>query len=58
MAAFIARSRKAVVGGVAAAAAVVPSVSGIDNELVRYGAVAGAFVVGFVAVWVTPNASE
>ncbi len=53
---FVARSRKAVVAGVAAGAAVAPSVAGIDNEVVRYGAIAGAFVVGFVAVWVTPNA--
>ena len=53
---FVARSRKAVVGGVAAGAAVAPSVAGVDNEIVRYGAIAGAFLAGFVAVWLTPNA--
>lgn len=52
---FIARSRKAVVGGVIAATGVVSAVSGVDNELVRYGAVAGAFLVGFAAVFFTPN---
>lgn len=52
---FIARSRKAVAGGIVAAGGVAAAVGGIDNELVRYGAVAGAFLVGFAAVWLTPN---
>jgi hypothetical protein len=52
---FVAQSRKAVTGGVIAAAAVAPSVAGVDNELVRYGAIAGAFVVGFASVWLIPN---
>ncbi len=55
MKSFIAQSRKAVTGGVIAAGGVAAAVGGVDNELVRYGAVAGAFIVGFVAVWLTPN---
>lgn len=52
---FIAQSRKAVAGGIVAGAGVAPAVSGIDNELVRYGAIVGAFLVGFVSVWLVPN---
>ncbi len=57
MSKFIARSRKAVAGGVLAAGGVAGSLASVDNELVRYGAVAGAFVVGFAVVWFTPNES-
>ena len=53
---FLAQSRKAVTAGMLAAGAVAPSVAVVDNELVRYGAVAGAFVVAFAAVWFVPNA--
>lgn len=55
MSKFVARSRKAVAGGVLAAGGVAGSVASVENELVRFGAVAGAFLVGFVLVWVTPN---
>jgi hypothetical protein len=54
---FLAQSRKAVAAGILAAGAVAPSVAVVDNELVRYGAIAGAFVVAFAAVWFVPNAS-
>lgn len=52
---FLAQSRKAVAGGVGAAGGVAAAVSGVDNEIVRYGAIAGAFLVGFVMVWLIPN---
>lgn len=58
MTGFVARSRKAVVGGIAAAAAIAPSVADVTPDVLRYGAVAGAFVVGFAMVWLTPNATE
>ena len=52
---FLAQSRKAVAGGSAAGAGVAPAGSGSANALVRYGAIVGAFLVGFVSVWLIPN---
>ncbi len=52
---FLAQSRKAVAGAIVAGAGVAPAVAGVDNELVRYGAIVGAFLVGFVSVWLIPN---
>ncbi len=55
---FLAKSKKAVAGGVATAVAMYPSVAEDGVSLVDACVLGGAFVGGFLVVWFTPKNAE
>ncbi len=55
---FLAKSKKAIAGGVATAGAAYPSVAEGGVSVVDACILVGAFVGGFIVVWLSPKNAE